>query len=153
VPPSIPQFGDALAGRHYVLRPGGYGVIEDGNGRIAVVVAPGGTLLPGGGQDAGELPAEALAREAEEECGFHVHVGVCLGVADELVYSSDEQTYFRKRCTFFEAQVDQSRQGVKTQADHTLGWLPVEEALARLTPESQRWAVRTWQARRCENRR
>ncbi|MBI4660965.1 MAG: NUDIX domain-containing protein [Verrucomicrobia bacterium] len=64
--PSIPDFGVALPGCSYELRPGGYAVLRDGTGRIAVVVTSHGCFLPGGGQEAGESPVQALRRETIE---------------------------------------------------------------------------------------
>lgn len=49
--PSIPEFGLAVAGRTYVLRPGSYGVIRNGVGSIAVVFTPQGIFLPGGARN------------------------------------------------------------------------------------------------------
>jgi hypothetical protein len=61
------------------------------------------------------------------------------GVADELVYTKGENTYYRKRCTFFLAEVAETVGA--GESDHELQWLPSEIAKATLTHESQRWAV------------
>jgi 8-oxo-dGTP diphosphatase len=138
--PHIPEFGSADAGATYVLRPGGYAVIFNAGGAVAVVATPLGLALPGGGQNEGEAPADAAVRETREECGLHVRLGKCLGVADELVHAADEGTHYRKRCTFFLAEV--AAEGAGTgEADHELVWLSPEDAVARLLHGSQRWAV------------
>jgi 8-oxo-dGTP diphosphatase len=137
--PAIPEYGSPAPGVNYVLRPGGYAVIFDAAGRVAVVAAPGGLYLPGGGQDPEESPVDAAIREAREEGGLVVAVGRCLGVADELVFADAERTHYRKRCTFFLADV--VGRADATEPDHALHWMPVEEAVRRLRDGSQRWAV------------
>ena len=69
---SIPEFGLAPPGYPCELRPGAYGVLRDGSGRIAVVLTPAGVFLPGGGQEPGEPPEQALRREFAEECGLFI---------------------------------------------------------------------------------
>ena len=126
----IPQFGSVAQDADLVLRPGGYAVIVDAEGRIAVLDVPAGRMLPGGGQDAGESPEDAALREAAEECG----------VADELVHARAEGRHFRKRCTFFRAHVVGTARRVDT--DHVLAWVAPGDAIATLAHASQAWAVR-----------
>ena len=140
--PLIPEFGQSTAGIRYTLRPGGYGIVRDAAARIAVVATPLGLFLPGGGQEQGESPEAALVREAREESGLDVRVLHPVGIADELVFSASERTYFRKRCTFFTAAAE-SEAIHRCEPDHQLRWLPVADAITQLTHESQRWAVRT----------
>jgi 8-oxo-dGTP diphosphatase len=130
----IPEFGSADAGATYVLRPGGYAVLFNASGAVAVVSTPLGLALPGGGQDEGEAPEDAAVRETREECGLHIRLGKCLGVADELT------AHYRKRCTFFLAEVVAEGVG-PGEPDHVLVWLSPEDAVARLLHGSQRWAV------------
>jgi 8-oxo-dGTP pyrophosphatase MutT (NUDIX family) len=137
--PVIPEFGIAAAGAVYVLRPGGYAVIFSAAGEVAVVSTPRGLALPGGGQDNGEQPEDAAIREAEEECGLRIRLGRSIGVADELVFDADERTHYRKRCTFFLAEVV-GRCG-PGEPDHELVWLSPRDAAAKLLHQSQRWAV------------
>jgi 8-oxo-dGTP pyrophosphatase MutT (NUDIX family) len=133
------EFGVAAPGISYVLRPGGYAVIVDAAGNVAVVFAPHGLALPGGGQENAETPEEAAVRETREECGLRIILGPSIGVADELVYTKREKAYYRKRCTFFLAKVAETVGA--GESDHELQWLPSEIAKATLTHESQRWAV------------
>jgi 2-phosphosulfolactate phosphatase len=137
--PTIPEFGTTAPGAAYVLRPGGYAVIFSAAGEVAAVATPQGLALPGGGQDGEEPPEGAAVREVAEECGLRVRLGDCIGVADELVCDADERTGYRKRCTFFLAEVlDRPGPG---EPDHELVWLSPRDAVARLRHESQRWAV------------
>jgi 8-oxo-dGTP pyrophosphatase MutT (NUDIX family) len=136
---AIPEFGSATPGATYVLRPGGYAVIFRTGGDVAVVSTPQGLALLGGGQDSGESAEDAARREAHEECGLRIALGRRVGVADELVFAADEGKHYRKRCTFFLAElVGKSGPG---EPDHELVWLAPAEAVTRLRPKSQRWAV------------
>jgi 8-oxo-dGTP diphosphatase len=140
MPLSISQFGTEVPGCDYVLRPGSYGVICRG-GYVAIVITPRGTSLPGGGRDAGESDEAALVREAAEECGLHIRVTGRIGLADELVFDEEERCYYRKRCTFFAAELTEQAQTVATEPHHQLAWLPIAEAISRLRHESQKWAL------------
>jgi 8-oxo-dGTP diphosphatase len=135
----IPEFGSAAAGAAYRLRPGGYAVARGAGGAIALVATKLGLFLPGGGQEGSETPRDAAVREVHEECGLRVRILAELGVADELVHSGEEDEHLRKRCTFFAAEV-LGRDG-PCERGHELLWLSEEDALARLTHASQRWAL------------
>ncbi|HEV2664010.1 MAG TPA: NUDIX domain-containing protein [Blastocatellia bacterium] len=135
----IPEFGTAASGAEYLLRPGGYAVIFNGAGAVAVVSTPRGLFLPGGGQEFAESPEEAAIREAREECGLHISLGGHIGVADELVFAEGEGAHYRKRCVFFFAEIVEEL-GVG-EPDHELAWLASDAAVRELRHESQRWAV------------
>ena len=140
MPTTIPAFGPREPGASYRLRPGSYGIIRDGEGNVAVVLTPVGTFLPGGGEYPGETPEETLRREAREECGFSVRVLRAIGVADEFIYSAAEESFFRKRGTFFEAAVEAGPR-VAPEPGHELRWVARDDACALLSLESQRWAL------------
>jgi ribosomal protein S18 acetylase RimI-like enzyme/8-oxo-dGTP pyrophosphatase MutT (NUDIX family) len=142
VPEDLREFGTEDAGCDYRLRPGGYAVIRNGAGEVAVVRTPEGVFLPGGGQLPGESPEDAAVRETAEESGLRIELGVCLGVADQLKFSATEGGHLRKRCTFFLARAADGAREPAIEADHELLWLSPEEAAGRLSDESQRWAVR-----------
>jgi 8-oxo-dGTP diphosphatase len=135
----IPEFGTTVSGEDYILRPGGYIIVRNSQGEIAVVATPQGFFLPGGGQEDGESPAQAAVREANEECGLLVRLRELLGTADELVFAASEEKYYRKRSAFFSAELIRCDKG--GEADHQLMWMRVEEAVTRLSHKSQTWAV------------
>lgn len=126
-----------------VIRPSAYGLCAGEHGRLAVVRTARGTYLPGGGIDADESPEDAIAREAREEGGLILRVGVWRIRALQFVYSEPEQTHYEKRSTFIDCAVDGP--GVPVlETDHELMWLSPQLAHDRLSHESQRWAVRCW---------
>ena len=135
-------------GRHdpdatYISRPGAYAIMQDDQGRIAVVVTPTGSYLPGGGQEPDESFEQTLIREVQEECGLHIVVIERLGGAHQLVYAKSEETHFRKECIFFRVAALASTD-MPVEADHELLWLDRAEALKMLSHDSNIWAVEQW---------
>jgi hypothetical protein len=56
-----------------------------------------------------------------------------------LVFASDEMIHYRKRCSFFLADV--INWSVGGEPDHELVWLSPNDAASLLQQGSQRWAV------------
>jgi 8-oxo-dGTP diphosphatase len=137
--PAIPQFGIQERGCEYTMRPGAYVLMRNEEGLLAIVRAPSGTYLPGGGQDPGETLEETAAREVTEECGIRAEIGAFVGVADEFVHEKTRATHFQKRASFFLAKAIGSAN--KTELDHVLRWVTDAEALKILSYGCQRWAV------------
>jgi len=129
-----------VGGARYRVRPSAYAVILDGAGAVAVVFTPEGVFLPGGGVEAGETPAQAVARETLEECGLVVRPEGELGRAVQLAYSVKERRYYEKRSVFFRAVVE--GQGVAVEVDHRLVWLEPSAAAAQMSHESHAWVLR-----------
>jgi 8-oxo-dGTP diphosphatase len=138
MPANIREFGKTVSGATYRLRPGGYAVIFD-SGQVAISSTPAGMFLPGGGQHDDERPEDAALREVAEECGLRITLGAPIGVADEMVVSRDDGVHYRKRCTFFLAQVTGTCEPV--DSDHRLIWVSPHDAVSMLLHESARWAV------------
>ena len=135
----IPEFGEPEPGATYVLRPGGYAVFFDGEGRLAVVATEEGLHLPGGGQEPGESAEVAAVREVSEETGLRVALQALIGVADELVFARSENVHYRKRCSFFRAAVIGGSEAAET--GHELTWMESHTAVRALHHASQRWAL------------
>jgi 8-oxo-dGTP pyrophosphatase MutT (NUDIX family) len=114
-------------------------VLFSAAGDVAAVSTPLGLMLPGGGQEEGESPEAAAVREVGEECALEIRLGPPIGVADELVFAADEGIHYRKRCTFFFADIVGRAGGGKPE--HDLVWMSRQDAQGRLLHESQRWAV------------
>jgi len=128
------------------IRPSAYALLEDTQGRVAVVRSADGTFLPGGGIEAGETPEEAIRREGLEECGFIIQPGKWLVRAVQFSYSNSEKAYFEKRSIFVEGTIlgtDSSR----LEANHELIWIEPEAASEFLSHPSHCWAVEQWQNR------
>lgn len=143
----VPVFGARAEAERYTVRPSAYGLIDDGRGQLAVVRTSHGVFLPGGGIEEGEMPEQAVVREALEECALAVRAGDWAIYAVQFIYSESERTHFEKLSTFVDATVEAVASSA-TEADHTLEWVSLEAASQILTPESHRWAVDCWRRRR-----
>jgi 8-oxo-dGTP diphosphatase len=136
----VPVFGTRVEGCPYVHRPSAYALLRDAQGRLAVTRTARGCYLPGGGIEAGESPAQALEREAREECGLVIAAGAVLARALQIVYSSRERTCFEKDSLFLTGTI--LDQVPAEEPDHELLWLAAAAAVEMLSYESQRWVVR-----------
>jgi 8-oxo-dGTP diphosphatase len=143
----VPVFGAPPADAPYVLRPSAYALVEDGDGRVAVVRSVDGVFLPGGGIEAGETPQEAIRREGLEECGLLLRPGAWSLRAVQFAYSRSEAGHFEKRSTFIEASIE-GLDGSRIQADHELIWASPLEAARLLAHASHAWAIDLWGTRR-----
>jgi 8-oxo-dGTP diphosphatase len=140
---SAPVFGTRPDETTCVIRPSAYALVADEGGRVAVVRSRDGIFLPGGGIEAGETPEDAIQREALEECGLVLELGIAATRAVQFSYSASERTWFEKRSTFIDAAVagtDPSR----LEPGHELMWVDVETATRILSHESHARAVERW---------
>jgi 8-oxo-dGTP diphosphatase len=139
-----PQFGDPHASLIYRDRPAAFGVLErDGLVALVSIEKPGHPPwldLPGGALDPGEDAAAALIREFGEETGLSVAAGEVLGEADQY-FINTEGDAFNNRQTLFAARLLGEAPELKVEADHTLVWLPLFDAVVRLRHDSHAWGV------------
>ena len=138
-PNDVPTFGRRIEDCPYIVRPSAYALIRRGANELAVVRNAEGVFLPGGGLEAGESAAQAIQREAIEECGLILSIGTFKVTAIEIVYSSNENICFEKQSEFLESDIIGFCS--PTQDGHELVWLSIAQAIETLSPESHRWAV------------
>lgn len=145
---AVPQFGEAQPGRAYPDRPAAFAVVSGPDGMIATVRVEHENArprldLPGGGVDAGETAAQAAVRECGEEVGLRIEVDEAFEQADHYFQNIDGGTV-NTRGQFFAAQLIGEAPELKIEDDHTLIWMPPEQAVMRLSRDSHAWAVAAW---------
>jgi len=119
-------------------------VIRDAEGRLEVaVIRPAGksvTALPKGHIDPGEDAAQAATREVEEETGLIAKLEGKLGDV-KYVYRWRGNTIFKEVAFFLfryqSGQIDVLTEQMRKEVDRAY-WLPLDEALTRLTYPGER---------------
>lgn len=149
--PAPLQFGVREPGVDHKDRPAAFGIAEhDGCIALVRVQKPGAAPwldLPGGALDAREGEAEALRREFGEETGLIVACGPLVARADQYFLKTEGEPV-NNRSGVFEATVEGDDPALKIEDDHTLVWMPPQEAAVRLRHDSHAWAVLAWLRRR-----
>ncbi|MGE4132369.1 MAG: NUDIX domain-containing protein [Bdellovibrionales bacterium] len=145
----IPEFGEKQIDIKYVDRPGAYGVIEDENGRIALMRTSWGVFLPGGGINPGESELDGLAREIFEEMGARVHKASLFAKANQYLFSRHYQQYFRKMGSFYQVTLPGDPKSIskapfRIEKDHELIWITHAQIKDSLSEGFQRWALEQW---------
>jgi 8-oxo-dGTP diphosphatase len=145
--PKALQFGRRVEGRAYQERSAVFGVvIRDGKLACVRVHRPSGDYydLPGGAVDPGETEPEALAREFAEETGLRISPHQPFARAAQYLLKSGGRPV-NNLCAFWTAGAEgEADPTLKTEADHTLVWLDLEEALKVLRYDAYAWAVLAW---------
>ncbi len=134
----ILEFGIKIPDQVYSQRPGAYAVLLREDGYIGIVSNPRGYFLLGGGIDGNEYPEEALHREVKEEIGGKIKIISKIGEAIEHHFAKELNQYFSKHGYFYKAALLKIGKG---ESDHELQWHSLQDTLAKLALESQKWAV------------
>jgi 8-oxo-dGTP diphosphatase len=138
MPDDRPVFGTCDPATSYVPRPSAYAIVRRASGEVAIVRAPKGYYLPGGGLEPGEVYEDAVLREAREEVGFVLDRLTMVGETLEYVDSVEDRCSYEKVSRYFTANLIGHL--APTEADHALEWVAVEKAAELLLP-SHAWAV------------
>lgn len=124
----------------YKPRPGAYALIFDAQSRMLVLEEETGFFLPGGGQDPGETIVQALCRELQEELSAEVSSWQYLLAADDCRWSPFYRQHYQIQGHYFLTQLA-SVHGLQPEPDSVIHWLPLSEALNKLTRHNERWQV------------
>jgi len=128
----------------FISRPGSYAVFFNEQHKAGIVRTDRGYyFLAGGGIEAGEKPEEAMHRELHEEAGIvQAEVKAFLGMVTEYHHEMPSDKHYKKDAHLYLVEPQLILPDEKTEDDHTLLWLPVEEALPLMYHEAYRWAIR-----------
>lgn len=138
---TLPQFGTAMPGLSYDLRPSAYGVAVNAAGRVLVCRrSRGRILLPGGGLIGEETPEAAMVREVAEETGHRVTAAREIGRARQFHSQRSSKPPVNKLCHFFAIDVEHDPL-LLSEEDHQAVWMSAHELMSIFTFESHRWAV------------
>lgn len=138
---TVVSFGEKQDGKEYIHRPAVYAVIVNEQQEVAVVRSRGMLLLPGGGMEKDESREECLRRECAEELGYDIEIGPFIGCAAQYLVSHLNGEPLKIIGYFYRAVLGEPN-GCKSEPDHELDWLPVEEAASSMYTEFAAWAIR-----------
>lgn len=134
-------FGEKLNGIDYNQRTGVYAIIfnQSKDKLLAVRNGNGHYFLPGGGIEANETHKECLERELLEETRYTVSIGNYIGNANRYFMGSTNEPLLSDGhfyiCTLLE------KINNKSEEDHEIVWLEIDEFEHLLFHDHHIWAV------------
>jgi ADP-ribose pyrophosphatase len=137
------EFGNKVDGVQYKEREGVYGIILNSDKEIALVKTNKGYFLPGGGIENIETHEECLQRECSEEIGYNIAIGEYLGKLANYIVSFKNKEYLKVVGYIYIAQLLDANL-LKIEKDHELIWLPIEQAIDKMYPEFQSYAIKKY---------
>lgn len=125
--------------RHYTMRPGAYAILPRGRSVLLTFQSQPEPefQLPGGGIDPGETPLQAVHREVFEETGWRISRPRRLGAFRRFTYMPEYDLWAEKMCHIFVASPVLCL-GDPIEPDHTVAWMPPDEAAARVYNDGDR---------------
>jgi len=127
--------------KEYFKRPGAYAIIKNVDNLIAVIKTEKGFFLPGGGIENEESPDECLKRECLEEIGAKISGLNYFASGNYYFYSTTLNVNMESVGHFFTCKIDKFIK-TKTDIDHELIWLKIDEAIPLFYLDNQREAVK-----------
>ena len=97
--------------------------------------------LPKGGLESGEDHATAAVREVSEETGLQCAITGELGVIDYWFVWRDDGVRYHKYVHYFTIRPESGSLGARDDEADDIAWLPVDEALDRLSHDNEREIV------------
>lgn len=126
--------------KEYIKRPGAYGVIKNVDGLVAIIKTKTGYFLPGGGIEKDESQVECLKRECLEEIGATISELNHFASGNYYFFSTTLNVNMESIGYFFTCKIDEFLK-IKTENDHELIWMRLEEVIPILYLENQREAM------------
>ncbi len=126
--------------KEYIKRPGAYGAIKNADGLVAIIKTKTGYFLPGGGIEKDESPVECLKRECLEEIGATISELNHFASGNYYFFSTTLNVNMESIGHFFTCKIDEFLK-IKTENDHELIWMRLEEVIPILYLENQREAM------------
>ena len=127
--------------KKYIARPGVYAMIKNDQGLLAVIKTKTGYFLPGGGIENDESLEKCLRRECLEELGVEISELNYFASGNYYFYSTTLNLDMESQGHFFTCKIDKFL-NIKTEIDHELIWLSLDQAINQLYLENQKEAIR-----------